>query len=124
MTVLESYIFVMAEEISVVLTTGGILFSLFVGLFAISTMLEWVVSEKKVFKIPAIILSIVFMISVVVAIAGALMPSTKQLAAIYGIPKIVNSEWVTETVPKDAADIYGLAKEWLIETMKEEKGKE
>jgi hypothetical protein len=44
-----------------------------------------------------------------------LMPTTKQAAMIYCVPKIVNSEWANETLPNEAKELYGLAKSWLRE---------
>lgn len=45
--------------------------------------------------------------------ASAVLPTTKQMAAIVVIPAITNSELVSETVPREAGELYTLAKEWL-----------
>ena len=63
---------------------------------------------KKAWK-PLAILSVVF------GTLYAFTPTTKQLAIIYVAPRVANSEFVTETVPAEFKELYGLAKEWLVE---------
>jgi hypothetical protein len=45
------------------------------------------------------------------------VPTAKTMAAIYIIPKIVNNE----TLKNEANEMYGMAKEWLKETIGENK---
>jgi len=47
-------------------------------------------------------------------LSGAvLIPTTKQAAIIWGVPKILDSELVKEDLPEEAKEVYGLAKQWL-----------
>lgn len=46
-----------------------------------------------------------------------MLPTTKEMAAIYVIPKIANSSFVNETLPAEMKDIYSMAKEWMKETL-------
>lgn len=41
------------------------------------------------------------------------LPTTKEMAAIYVIPKVANSQFVNETFPNELKDIYGMSKEWM-----------
>ena len=47
------------------------------------------------------------------------VPSTKQAAVILVVPAVVNSEFVTTTIPKEAKEIYALAKQWMRERVEE-----
>jgi hypothetical protein len=47
-----------------------------------------------------------------------MLPTTKEMATIYVIPKIANSNFVNETLPAEMKDIYGMAKQWMKETLK------
>lgn len=40
-------------------------------------------------------------------------PKTSDMAVIYVVPKVVNSQLVQETIPKEAAEMYGLLKSRL-----------
>lgn len=51
-----------------------------------------------------------------------MIPSTKEMATIYVIPKIVNSEFVNETLPQEMGEIYNLAKDWMRTTLKHDDG--
>lgn len=46
------------------------------------------------------------------------LPTTKEMAVIYVVPKIANSEFVNETLPNELKDIYIMAKDWMRETLK------
>lgn len=54
-------------------------------------------------------------------IAGVRMfvPTTKELAAIIVVPKIANSTLVTEKIPQELAELYAIAKQYMVETLKE-----
>lgn len=54
---------------------------------------------------------------------GAVMftPTTKELAAIIVVPKIANSTLVTEKIPQELSELYALAKQYMIESLKEKK---
>jgi gas vesicle protein len=51
-------------------------------------------------------------------ILSHMLPTTKEMATIYVIPKIANSNFVNETLPAEMKDIYGMAKQWMKETLK------
>jgi len=50
---------------------------------------------------------------IIFLIMGHMLPTTKEMAAIFVIPKIANSEFVNETLPAEMAEIYSLAKDWM-----------
>lgn len=50
---------------------------------------------------------------VVFMILHAAMPTTKEMAFIYVIPKIVNSEMVQKEIPKEVKELYSIAKDFL-----------
>lgn len=56
---------------------------------------------------------------VAASLLWAFIPTGKQAAAILVAPAVLNSGFVSETVPKEAREIYDLAKTWL----KEQAGK-
>jgi len=56
-------------------------------------------------------------------ILSNMLPSTKEMATIYVIPKIANSTFVNETLPAEMKDIYGMAKDWMKTTLKTEETK-
>lgn len=47
------------------------------------------------------------------------LPTTKEMAAIYIIPKVANSEFVNETFPNELKDIYMMSKDWMKGFLKE-----
>lgn len=49
------------------------------------------------------------------------IPTTKELAAIIVVPKIANSTLVTEKIPQELSELYTLAKQYMIESLKEKK---
>lgn len=60
-------------------------------------------------------------IAIFLLIDGALcvlVPTTKQAALIYAAPQVLNSTFVNETMPREAQEIYGLAKQWLTDQVK------
>ena len=52
-----------------------------------------------------------------------MLPSTKEMAAIIILPKIVNSEIVSEKLPKDANVLYDLATKYLKGKLTNKEGK-
>lgn len=50
--------------------------------------------------------------------AKTFLPTTKEAAVIYGAPAILDSQLVKEDMPKEAKEIYQLAKTWLKEKSK------
>lgn len=56
-------------------------------------------------------------------IVATFMPRTKQIATIYIVPKIINSDIVQNDIPDEAKELYGLAKQWLTNKASKEGGK-
>ena len=50
-------------------------------------------------------------------------PSTNDMCMIYVVPKIVNSDFVQEDLPKDAREIYDLAKQAIVKQLTGEEKK-
>lgn len=48
-------------------------------------------------------------------------PTTKEMAAIIVVPKIANSTLVTEKIPQELSELYTLAKQYMIDSLKEKK---
>ena len=48
-----------------------------------------------------------------------LIPTTRQFALIYIIPKVVNSDFVQKDIPAESREIYELGKDILKQTIKE-----
>lgn len=69
----------------------------------------WVDNIKK-FK-RARNISLLF--SAVFMVLYAAMPTTKEMAFIYVVPKIVNSEMVQKEIPKEVKELYFVAKDFL-----------
>lgn len=51
--------------------------------------------------------------AVVFIVLHAATPTTKEMAFIYVIPKIVNSEMVQKEIPKEVKELYPIAKDFL-----------
>ena len=50
-------------------------------------------------------------------------PNTNEMCMIYVVPKIVNSDFVQEDLPKDAREIYDLAKQAVVKQLTGEEKK-
>lgn len=48
-----------------------------------------------------------------------LIPTTRQFALIYIIPKVVNSDFVQKDIPAESRELYELGKDILKQTIKE-----
>lgn len=69
-------------------------------------------NSKRLFRI-AKILGVVTGVSILLAV---LLPTTKQAAVIYAIPKLANSSIITNDVP----EVYGMAVEKLKDVLRVE----
>lgn len=58
----------------------------------------------------------------VIVLLQAVIPTTRQMAAILVIPAIANSEFVQKDLPADLREIYTLAKEGMVKALADEKG--
>ena len=64
---------------------------------------------------------IIIALLVVFFLASVFIPTTKEMALIKVLPAISNSRFVSEELPKEAGEIYMLAKEALKEKLVGEK---
>lgn len=71
------------------------------------------------FELRACLIGIVLF--VVFSLASVFIPTTKEMALIKVLPAISNSRFVSEELPKEAGEIYMLAKEALKEKLVGEK---
>lgn len=71
------------------------------------------------FELRACFISIALL--VVFFLASVFIPTTKEMALIKVLPAISNSRFVSEELPKEAGEIYMLAKEALKEKLVGEK---
>jgi len=46
-------------------------------------------------------------------IAKVFLPTTREMAAIVVLPRLAQSQVVTEKLPAEAAELYGMLKQWL-----------
>jgi len=51
---------------------------------------------------------------------NTLIPNTKQAAAMWVIPRLTKSEFMTNELPKEAKELYSLFKAWLMQQAKKE----
>lgn len=58
----------------------------------------------------------VFLLSLMLTV---LIPTTRQFALIYIIPKVVNSDFVQKDIPAESRELYELGKGILKQTIKE-----
>lgn len=58
----------------------------------------------------------------VIVLLQAVIPTTRQMAAILVIPAIANSEFMQKDLPADLREIYTLAKEGMVKALADEKG--
>ena len=101
------------------------------GIFAFLTIcgiaghIGYCISNKKKKSNTLItILSFVASLFIIISIStGILLPNTKQMATILVAPKLINSSFVQEDLPKEAKELYGMAKSYLKEQITETKEK-
>lgn len=73
----------------------------------------WIDNMKKSKKLRNI--SLFF--AVLFMILQAATPTTKEMAFIYVVPKIVNSDAVQKEIPKEVKELYIMAKDFLKQQM-------
>lgn len=75
--------------------------------------------EKRAVKrvLPAVLL---FVFSLT---CSHMIPTTKQMATIFVLPKLINSELVQKDIPEEAKEIYSLCKQYLKNQVDETKEK-
>lgn len=57
---------------------------------------------------------------------AVMLPTSRQVAALYILPKVINSDFIQKDLPADANEIYTLAREYLkgqLEVLKKQKDK-
>lgn len=72
-------------------------------------------SARSMLKYPLLGLCL-FLLS---AFLYCITPTTRDLALVYIVPKITNSEFVCEQLPKDLQDVYALAKQRVVDELTE-----
>jgi hypothetical protein len=77
----------------------------------------------NVYKYPKLFKRL-FICNIITAVLSGLLltftPTTKEAAIIWGVPKVLNSEFVQEELPKETKELYGLAKMWLKQKIEED----
>ena len=78
---------------------------------------QW--AAKRLFWHARWLMPLVFVLS----LCSAMLPSTKEYAVIWTLPKVANSEMVKEDLPQEAKEIYGMCKQWLKESLSSQENK-
>lgn len=79
---------------------------------------------KKVFRTLRGLCVLSASVAVVFSVGEVFIPNQKTLAAMLIIPPIVNSEFVQEELPSELRELYGLAKEYVKDSVATSKGGE
>ena len=99
-----------------IVTASAILAVAFGILFALTLILIIIVQDES--KSVFVICPLAFVIGMIFAATCVFVPSTREMAAIYVVPKIANSQTV-----KDLGEgVVTLASEWLEELRPAKKG--
>lgn len=115
-TPFELYMILKLDAIQGILITLGIVSAIIFTAFTISA---FAADDAPI--IAKIVLPILTLFFAAVCIVGVMTPSTKQAAMIYVAPRIINSDLIQQDIPKETAEIYGLAKQWLREQIPADK---
>ncbi len=113
------YWVIMLDKVSVlftVLTVAFLVCTPFIWGVVCSEIHEGNLSKRYLWH--PIIATLIGCISSVMLI---ITPTTKQMATILVLPKVVNSEFVQEDLPKEGKEIYELMKKYLIKQVGDEK---
>jgi len=106
------YWILMLDNIRTVL---GVCMGLSVFFIVVSFVILVNVDTRKS-NICGVISLIVSALLLITFISGrAFTPSTKQMATIIVAPKLINSNFVQKDLPKEAKELYGMAKSYLKE---------
>lgn len=114
MTMMQMYWFLMLDNIKTITMIPGIIFGIFTMVFIICMLAnseDWddLTDHWKIVFIRGSIISFIF--AFIFISLTCMIPSTKQMAIIYVVPKIVNNKQVQE-IPKKMLE---LSTEWLDE---------
>jgi len=98
------------------------LFLLFISGFL--TVACWVNDDKNELPIKKAVKCYIAIASIwaFFMLSNLFIPTTREAATIFVLPRVANSKMVMEEIPKEAREIYGLAKQWFEKSVKE-KGK-
>lgn len=103
--------------IIILLAIFWILSLIIFGVFTFEEIDNAITQDKKsVKKFQTFFFRIFLFLSLLLFIlAGAktFTPTTNQMAAIIFAPKVVNSDFVQEDLPKEGKEVYQLFKQWL-----------
>lgn len=69
--------------------------------------------QDKIKRSISYIFCLLFLAGSSSGVAALLVPTTKEAATIYLLPKLVNSEFVQKELPAESREAYGLFKEYL-----------
>lgn len=126
----ELYMILKLDDISNSLSVLGIPLFIF-SIFSAIAFIIWSIAniaegdDENIQAIGRLIKKIFFMTFrslLVVVFLQAVIPTTRQMAAILVIPAIVNSEFMQKDLPADLREIYTLAKEGMFKALTDEKG--
>lgn len=114
MTMVQMYWFLMLDNIKTITMIPGIIFGISTMVFIVCIMVngeDWddLTDHWKIVFIRGSIISFIF--AFIFISLTCMIPSTKQMAIIYVVPKIVNNKQVQE-IPKKMLE---LSTEWLEE---------
>ena len=68
-------------------------------------------------KLVCICTAVLASITFISALGAIFIPSTAQMAAIKLVPTITNTEFAKKELPEEAAELYGLLKQYLKENI-------
>lgn len=128
----ELYMILKLDDISNLLSISGVVLFIFciISAFAFAMWLFIGIAERDddgflaigrvIKKIGSIFLGALF----VVMLLRAVIPTTRQMAAILVVPAIVNSEFVQKDLPAELREIYTLAKEGMFKALADKEARE
>lgn len=119
MTELDIYLWTRLSELRSLFKNAALVLTFItgVGFFLSSLFLVMGVDQQdKAGGKAGLKVSLIFGILLfILSFAAVMTPTTQQYAFIKVFPKVVNSEFVTGTLPKEAKEMYDMAKQYLKE---------
>ena len=102
----------------------GVLFILVSILFLLFFNLIIVANKLKYRTIQYFLITIASVTLLLGIATVTFVPSTKEMIVIHVVPKIANSDFVQNDLPKEAKEMYGVAKSYLKEKLTVKKKKQ
>ena len=106
------YWILMLDGICGVLIGLATIAGIIIIILAIITIVCFIEGEEDRYK-SLKILCLFFPILIIMLTTCALTPNTKQMATIIIAPKLINSKFVQNDLPKETKELYGMAKSYL-----------